>query len=335
MNIIAGIPYREVEFDQSGSRVSPASLEVMSDATDVFVISHGWNNSSAEARTLYREFFTNFNAVTPASALASRKLAIVGVIWPSKQFDELVAVESTPEAGGGGAGVGVTRADPKAERALQEKLDRLKLFFDRPEQQQALDAAKSLVGKLETQGSAREEFVEKIRGLLKPAAADKEDASDVFFRSEPDELMEQLRIAEEDVASEVVSGGGASFLGARVAAADTGGTAGIAEFLQGFKAAAMNILNYTTYYEMKDRAGTVGRVGLAKLIDEELSGAAQRIHLIGHSFGGRVVTAAAFHSTTEKIRSLTLLQAAFSHNAFSKSMNGLFRGVVERQRVHG
>ena len=61
----------------------------------------------------------------------------------------------------------------------------------------------------------------------------------------------------------------------------------------------------------------------------------QRIHLVGHSFGGRVVTATAANSTTDKIRSLTLLQTAFSHNGFSKSMNGFFRGVVDQKRVNG
>ena len=37
----------------------------------------------------------------------------------------------------------------------------------------------------------------------------------------------------------------------------------------------------------------------------------------------------------EKIRSLSLLQTAFSHNGFSKQMSGFFRSVVENNRVHG
>jgi predicted alpha/beta hydrolase family esterase len=96
----------------------------------------------------------------------------------------------------------------------------------------------------------------------------------------------------------------------------------------------MNILNYTTYYEMKERAGAVGKNGLAPLLDS-FSAQVQRIHLIGHSFGARVVTAAAADSSTEIIRSMTLLQAAFSHNGFSESMNGLFRSVLDRNRIKG
>jgi predicted alpha/beta hydrolase family esterase len=96
----------------------------------------------------------------------------------------------------------------------------------------------------------------------------------------------------------------------------------------------MNILNFTTYFEMKARAGTVGKNGVAKLIDR-FAPQVQRIHLIGHSFGGRVVTAAAANSSTEKIRSMSLLQTAFSHNGFSKTKGGFFRGVVDRQRIQG
>ena len=85
---------------------------------------------------------------------------------------------------------------------------------------------------------------------------------------------------------------------------------------------------------MKTRAGTIGKNGVAPFLDR-LPPSIEAIHLIGHSFGGRVVTAAAANSTTPRIRSMTLLQAAFSHNGFSKKKNGFFRAVVEQKRVHG
>jgi len=47
------------------------------------------------------------------------------------------------------------------------------------------------------------------------------------------------------------------------------------------------------------------------------------------------VTSAAANSTSDRIRSMSLLQTAFSHNGFSKSMNGFFRNVVEGKRVDG
>jgi predicted alpha/beta hydrolase family esterase len=100
--------------------------------------------------------------------------------------------------------------------------------------------------------------------------------------------------------------------------------------------AVTNLMNLTSYFEMKKRAGTVGKVGVAPLVDQlAKQEKLERVHLMGHSFGGRVVTAAAANSTTEKLHSLALLQAAFSHNGFSKSRSGFFRSVVDQKRVKG
>ena len=53
------------------------------------------------------------------------------------------------------------------------------------------------------------------------------------------------------------------------------------------------MLNMTTYYQMKERAAVVGTNGLAQVIAKVRSKApALRLHLVGHSFGGRLVTAA-------------------------------------------
>jgi hypothetical protein len=60
---------------------------------------------------------------------------------------------------------------------------------------------------------------------------------------------------------------------------------------------------------------------------DRLAARVQRIHLVGHSFGGRVVTAAVAASTTGKLQTMTLRQTAFSHNGFARSMNGFFRSV--------
>jgi pimeloyl-ACP methyl ester carboxylesterase len=112
-----------------------------------------------------------------------------------------------------------------------------------------------------------------------------------------------------------------------------GGAAGWGDIFKGIKAGAIRFMNYLTYFEMKARAGTVGAKGVAPLIDK-LSRPGLRIHLVGHSFGGRVVAAAALNSTAP-IQTMSLLQTAFSHNGFSKSMGGFFRAVVDKRRVKG
>jgi predicted alpha/beta hydrolase family esterase len=329
---IAGLPYTEAQFDEKGALKNQVDLPA--GITDLFVISHGWNNNADAARSLYRGFFESFAAVAQPNDLPGRKIAVVGVLWPSKKFDELVAVSGAPAAAGGAAGLGA--ADPSSLQALEAKIERMKETFDKPDQKQVLEEAKALLPDLDDKASARRAFVGKIRSLLDPGEAGREDASDSFFEDDGDLLMKNLKVDEEDLAEEIVGeGGGASLpLGVGAATPATGGAAGITDFLSGFKASAMNVLNYTTYYEMKSRAGAVGRNGVARLLDA-VSPQVERIHLVGHSFGGRVVTAAAASSTTDKIRSMTLLQAAFSHNGFSKIKKGFFRVVVDNRRVNG
>jgi pimeloyl-ACP methyl ester carboxylesterase len=94
---------------------------------------------------------------------------------------------------------------------------------------------------------------------------------------------------------------------------------------------------------MKERAGIVGQAGANRLIRKiQAQTNAPKLHLIGHSFGGRLVAAAAFGPDGQppvKVSSMTLLQAAFSHNGFAQkfdgSHDGFFRQVVSGSRVTG
>jgi alpha/beta hydrolase fold. len=333
MNDIAGIPYTEAQFDKNGGLENQVNLPA--GVTDLVIMSHGWNNDADAARTLYRNFFENFVAVAQSNDLPGRNFAIVGVIWPSKKFDELVAASSAPGSAEGSAAL--TAAHKESLKAVEEKLETMKQLFSEPAQRQTLDEVKALLPDIEDKASARKEFVNKIRSLLDPSAANDEDASATFFKDDGNELMKNLKVAEDDLDQEVVGEGEGSAslpLGVGTMQPPQGGAAGLATFLSGFKASVMNVLNYTTYYEMKARAGNVGKNGVAKLIDK-LAPQVDRIHLIGHSFGGRVVTATAANSGTDKIKSMSLLQTAFSHNGFSKTMKGFFRSVVDQKRVKG
>jgi hypothetical protein len=68
-----------------------------------------------------------------------------------------------------------------------------------------------------------------------------------------------------------------------------------------------------------------------------------RIHFAGHSFGARLVTMAAMSlngQSSAAPNSMSLLQAAFSHNAFSANFPppnkpGFFRNVMSRDCVKG
>ena len=331
MNDIAGIPYFRAEFDINGQLKSPVTLP--GDVTEVIVMSHGWNNNQADAESLYRGLFTNFAAL--GGVPQARRAAIIGVLWPSKRFDELVAATASGDGGGGAAGIG-SQASKESDAMLVARLDEMKSFFTTAKQKATLDELKALVPELQDKKSAQRQFVEKVRSMLDPGAANDEDSSKAFFEDDGAEIMERLEIDEEDFDDTIVEDGGSASLplGVGVVKPATGGAAGIFGFLSKAKAAAMNVLNFTTYYEMKARAGKVGANGVAKLIDS-LPAHVQLIHLVGHSFGGRVVTAAAASSTTDRIRSMSLLQTAFSHHGFSKRKKGFFRAVVDRKRVDG
>ncbi len=71
-NDIAGIPFFKAEFDEQGAMQGSAP-NLPADATDVYVISHGWNNSATEASDLYAKLFTNFKAVAPPGAAGVAK----------------------------------------------------------------------------------------------------------------------------------------------------------------------------------------------------------------------------------------------------------------------
>ncbi|MFF0435982.1 serine-threonine protein kinase [Streptomyces sp. NPDC004327] len=83
---------------------------------------------------------------------------------------------------------------------------------------------------------------------------------------------------------------------------------------------AKEALRQTTYFIMKRRAGVVGERGLGPLLGELGSLApALRVHLVGHSFGARLVAHAlpALPAGTRTVKSVTFLQGAFSHYAFA------------------
>ncbi|MFB7365608.1 serine-threonine protein kinase [Streptomyces hydrogenans] len=79
-------------------------------------------------------------------------------------------------------------------------------------------------------------------------------------------------------------------------------------------------LRQAAYYVMKRRAGHVGERGLGPLLAEVARAApGLRVHLVGHSMGARLVAYAlrGLPGALRPVRSMTLLQGAFSHYAFA------------------
>lgn len=335
---VAGFPYFELQFDKQGRVFDTDELEQATAGiaggsfTDLVVVSHGWNNDMAEARALYRELLGRLREVIEGGTvpLGARRLAVLALLWPSKKF----ADEELIPSGAASTGSPVTAA------VINRQLEALHGVFDNPQADALLAEAKQLVLQLETSPAARAKFADLVRALPGSKVGATEDASDRFFKLQGGELMERLaKPASMAAPPGPASGGGAAGLGT----GPGGSAAGFGSFFSGFFSSARNLLNYTTYYQMKERAGLIGSTGANEAVRTIRQGAPDlRVHLVGHSFGGRLVTALALGASgqpAQTFASMTLLQAAFSHNGFAQKFDGthdgFFRRVVTEQRISG
>ncbi|TDN39474.1 hypothetical protein E4631_14450 [Hymenobacter sp. UV11] len=336
METLQGYPYFPIEFTKDGQVSNPTQQAALlaglrqAPPTDLLVLSHGWNNDMAEAKLLYDRLMAQFKQVlaTPAgAALAGRTFAVLGVLWPSKKFADTNLIPS------GAAGVG----SPVTTALLAAALDRLHGTFDQPGADQALDAAKKLLPTLEDQPTAQAEFARLLRSVVSPVETSPDvDASHDFFALPGQQLLAYLgKPLPAALLPRPTPSGPAAGVGPYL----NGQQAGLGQFFGGIKAGALNLLNYTTYYQMKERAGSVGSGGLRTVLQAVRKQLPKlRLHLAGHSFGGRVVTAAAAGPAGQPplpVSSLTLLQAAFSHYGFSNSYDGTHAGFFRRVLTEG
>ncbi|MFG6491590.1 alpha/beta fold hydrolase [Microbacterium sp. P03] len=318
------LPYAEIEFDDTGERVHPgqvkdaASVISREKATDVIVICHGWNNTAAQARDLYTRVVESMHMVqAEVPGAASRRMVVIGVLWPSIQWAD-------DEDSGAGAGV----ADE--QETLQD------MIRARIDDASVADRLVELVPRLEASSTAQEQFVALLRKTL-PASTEGEDeaAFEMLATGDVGEVLSAAKGGTDAPDALAAAGGAAGIDPMGVAPLDDGGGAGFFDSIMG---AGRNLLNLTTYYTMKERAGAVGRNGVAKAL-EALHDAAPdaRLHLVGHSFGGRAVTAAAL-ATSAKVSSLSLLQAAYSHFGMADDWDGTGKdGAFEKvpSRIDG
>jgi len=296
--------------------------------TDLIVISHGWNNDMPEAEALYTSIFNQVAAVLPlqnpaCDAVRGRRVAVVGILWPSKKFDDASLIP------GGAAAM----SDGTAEAA--QAVDQLSSFLDSPDATVALARAKALVPQLSGSIDARDEFSRLIRAFMPHDANDEETVIDPsFFTLDGDELLRRLSRSAPD--ARPTSSGGAASLGAE---SMIGGAAGLGDWFGKVADGARSLANLVTYYQMKNRAGAIGQGGVRDVLtrireDRPASGqGALAIHLAGHSFGARLVTAATAGPEGAgplPVNSLVLLQAAFSHYGFALDYDGTHDGYFRR-----
>ncbi|WP_321473273.1 hypothetical protein [uncultured Paludibaculum sp.] len=320
---LSNFPFFPLRFNKDAQAVDQGEEQALKTwlqsqgPVELIVFSHGWNNDEQDALALYQHMFASFRSVLNQNhvpAMNGRNIAVAGVLWPSKKFaDEenipggaagAVAVDPLADAFAGAEAAG----DPAILARLKELTDKEELTL--PEQDEAVGLLRQLLATLPAsseEGSANVQAAANDGGTF---------SNDVF--------VQQL------VGEGTMPGSDAS----------EGGAAGLFSNPMGdLTDAVRKGLNLFTFYAMRERAGIIGAQALNPLLARISALANVRIHLIGHSFGARLVTAAAAASGLFHPSSMTLLQAAFSHYGFSTlydgHSNGAFRNLLLEQRIKG
>ena len=293
MTDISGLAYYEVDFNADGSLNTgngggdgglPAAVAA-GGISDLFVLSHGWNDGVVSARDLYQGMF-GLLAAQLGTHLSSS--AAVGVIWPSLLFpdDDPATAPAVPSTGA------------QLAAALAPAF---------PAQQQQLSTMGNLLDQQPQDPAALNQFHQLASGLV----------------TTPPQGIEDTGEAALITADTATAFGHA----AAMAPHATSSAQGIGNPFAGLWSGGREVLRTMSYYEMKNRAGVIGQNGLGPLL-AGLKGpaGAPRIHLMGHSFGARLVayTLAGLPAnqtgSASPVKSLTLIQGAFSHFTFASSL---------------
>ena len=325
---IAGQPHWEIGFDEHG-KADQGEVDALlaelpgKDLTDLFVFSHGWNNDRRQARRLYQLYFQQVPGLLGRGGGQAARVGTLGVVWPSKRWAD--EPEPTGDGGGGGGAAGLgdaaaATAAPADDTALVEDL---KDVFEGDQQRQALDELARLLEERPEDPAALARFqtlMGELAGAPDAEAAGEDQGELALLDDDPEEVFGRFADA--------------------VPQTGEGGAAGIGDTFGRLWDGAKEALRQLTYFEMKKRAGVVGKQGLGPLLgrihqaDPDL-----RIHLLGHSFGARLVSFALAglpDGADSPVKSLYLLQGAFSHFAFAdvlpmdRSRGGALKGMAAR-----
>ena len=215
------------------------------------MLSHGWNNGVDSARYLYQAMFTLLAGMIPGKLGTS---IAVGIIWPSLLFpdDDPATAQPVPSTGAAaGRRAGAGLPRPAAERSRR--------------------SASCWTSSRRT-GPSCSEFHSLASGLVTTPPLAPEDAGQ----------------------QAAITGDTAAVLGYAAAMSKTAQPTtpqGIPNPFTTLWNGGREVLRSMSYYEMKNRAGVIGRNGLGPMLGKlAAADPGIRIHLMGHSFGARLVS---------------------------------------------
>jgi hypothetical protein len=311
------VEYWLVEFDKHGNEKLDsgelASHEILrelkeSNATDVFVISHGWKGSWEGAQAQYDSWVAAAAAARPASMPREVRPFVIGVQWPAQWF---------VPAGIDRDSAGKTLADAPAETwpdgtpiptiSVADAVDEFAgILGDTAEMRAALERALTA----DAMGKSLEEDEGAAAALdaVRTAVA-----------------LEDALVDTDEVESHPADGS-ATLGGGPVQWAITG-------------------LRQLSFWTMKRRAYIVGASGVAALLRDlqRVGGKQLRLHVMGHSLGCIVVSSAIYsegNPPKKPVSSMLLMQGALSlwayaDDAVNLGKPGKFRPIRDPRFVAG
>ncbi|HZM74908.1 MAG TPA: hypothetical protein VFC19_04230 [Candidatus Limnocylindrales bacterium] len=310
-------PFYVIPFDRDGVCTGPNTLdhlvEASTNCTDVFVFSHGWNNDWDAATKRYEDFATEFTHARRKGWRPSTRdynPLLVGVFWPSTSL--VLPWERPPDI----AGAPSSELDEVA--ALAEDLG--------PREAGRLH-------ELASAGTLDRAQAGELAEILAPLLGGEQDELDPGVKPPTaDELFSVWREAP-GLARRRTDGGFIDDVPVTTAA----GGPQAAGFLDRFD--PRNLIRGATVVLMKDRAGRVGAAGVAVMLRRIVDASPDsRVHLVGHSYGAKVVLSALCHGEApgRAVDSVLLLQPAMSCLCFASNVDngrpGGYRPALERSR---
>ncbi|MGW3139637.1 serine-threonine protein kinase [Streptomyces sp. NPDC001139] len=317
-------PYWELTFDADGDVDATERDALLArvgghGVRDLIVFAHGWNSDRRHATALCTGFCRPIRGLAPQA-----RIGYVGVIWPSMRF----ADEPIPDFP---RSVVATEAEANPAPAL-DKDTRHALLETFPGRATVVDQIARMLD--QRPDHELEEFGRLVRLLVEvvPGGPQPFFAADTVAEGVPQSEPALFTADTATLCDEF----------ARALASLRAGGDPEAFSLPNPWDGAKELLRQATYYAMKRRAGTVGERGLGPAIGRLAAAAPNvRVHLVGHSFGGRPLSFAlrGLPEGVRTVKSVTLLQGAFSHYAFAARLpqdprtGGVLQG--QQNRIDG
>jgi hypothetical protein len=282
-----------VRFDKQGNCSSVATqsafLATVRAGDDVILFSHGWRTRFFEAVDLYQKFLLALEAVRRANRKPKRSFAFVGVTWPS----DWNLFRDGPRMAADGPGT--------EDIEIAETLEEVAASLAPPQAARLYD----LVSQESVSATEAEELARLLLALQSQSVDDDIGAGPTDLSVE--DFLSGWRAVEADERTTSDDGPiGRPGLATSDAAEPT--AAGVLQRLNPVRA-----LGVTSLLQMKDRAGHVGKNGVAQLLTA-LLGKGARVHVVGHSFGSKVVLSATKVAGKPERKISVLVGAGLSKN---------------------